>query len=220
LLLVPEPVQRERATAPAQKQSPAPLPDAARTVPPDRNAPSTPVDGAARDLGFELSLLAGARIGDGQFGAGGGMLSLLEVKRWLVGFQGRIDGCRAVAGGELEAALELGLFAGRRIDVGSFALDLSAGPAVAMKGLASSEKVSVPADGARAAPPPARTTGPVPRLFVGARLGFSPRSVFRWFVGLDGELGPARVGAPTDAASSRLPRFAVGLALGATVGTR
>jgi hypothetical protein len=57
-------------------------------------------------------------------------------------------------------------------------------------------------------------------LLVGARLGFSPRSVFRTFVGFDGELGPSRTVDPeANVSSPRIPTFTVGLALGATVGT-
>jgi hypothetical protein len=44
-------------------------------------------------------------------------------------------------------------------------------------------------------------------------------SVLRTFVGLDGQVGPAHeTGAPQQ--SSRLPAWAVGVVLGATVGTR
>jgi hypothetical protein len=52
-------------------------------------------------------------------------------------------------------------------------------------------------------------------------VGFSPRAVFRTFVGIDAEWGPAR--APTapgdNIESPRLPNYSIGLALGATVGT-
>jgi hypothetical protein len=57
------------------------------------------------------------------------------------------------------------------------------------------------------------------RLLLGARLGFSPRSVFRTFVGIDGEVGPTQASNDDVSASARLPSFSVGLALGATVGT-
>jgi hypothetical protein len=63
------------------------------------------------------------------------------------------------------------------------------------------------------------SSGPVPRLLLGARLGFSPRSVFRTFVGIDGEVGPSRVADDAPANSARLPGFSLGLALGGTVGT-
>ena len=46
--------------------------------------------------------------------------------------------------------------------------------------------------GAPSPPPRVRfNSGSVPRLLVGARLGFSPHSVFRTFIGVDGEFGPA-----------------------------
>jgi hypothetical protein len=56
-------------------------------------------------------------------------------------------------------------------------------------------------------------------LLLGARFGFSPRSVFRTFVGVDGAVGPRRVDNDANSASARLPAFSLGLALGATVGT-
>jgi hypothetical protein len=72
-------------------------------------------------------------------------------------------------------------------------------------------------------PPPTSepSSAPVARLLLGARLGFSPRSVLRTFVGIDGELGPSRSSAAVEGntSSPRMPTYTVGLALGATVGT-
>jgi hypothetical protein len=177
--------------------------------------------GAERALGVELSILSGARLGDGQYAYGAGALSFLELKSWLIGFQGRLDAYRAVSGGDPETALELGALLGKRVYFESGALDFTAGPAVAMKGLAFSETVAVRSDGMP--PPPTRSdpsTGPVPRLLLGARWGFAPRSAFRTFVGVDGELGPARGDPDRPPMSARLPVFSLGLALGGTVGTR
>lgn len=196
----------------------------------DRDAP--PLIHRARTVGVELSLLTGVRMGDGQIGVGGGALGFLEVHGWLLGFEGRADSYRPLLNGDPETALELALLAGRRFDFGGVALDLSAGPAVAMKGLAFSETRStqVVSSGSGAEPPPPTTpvpppsgsdpgSGPVPRLLLAARFGFSPRSVFRTFVGVDGAVGPRRVDNGADNASARLPAFSLGLALGATVGT-
>jgi hypothetical protein len=225
LLLVPElpPVSPPAA--------PAAVPE--RRVPRLQSAPGTDYDVApaalppARQLGFELSVITGARIGDGQFGYGVGALSFLEIKSWLVGFEGRADGYRSLAGGDPETALELAVLAGKRLGLGSMALDLTLGPGVAMKGLAFSDTRVVQASNMSSPPPPppARSeepsSGPVARLLFGARLGFRPRSVFRTFIGFDGEIGPARAPvAPDDIVSSpRMPAYTVGLALGATVGT-
>ena len=197
-----------------------------RPEPTDRDAPPA-LSAPPRQLGFELSAISGVRIGDGQFGYGAGMLSFLQVHSWLIGFEGRADGYRSIYGSDPETALELAILAGRRFDFGSVALDVTAGPAVAMKGVAFSQTESVAVMGSPSSPPPTPpshsepSSGPVPRLLVGARLGFSPRSVFRTFVGIDGELGPARASVDPEAnvSSPRMPTFTVGLALGATVGT-
>lgn len=229
LLLVPEQVVAAAAKAP----TPDPVRRAPRVrlaVQPARDVPEEPTQ-PARQLGFELSVITGARIGDGQYGYGVGALSFLEIKSWLVGFEGRADGYRTLQGGDPETALELAFLAGKRLHFGSMALDLTLGPAIAMKGLAFSDVEAVSAvempPATQPAMPPARrlsepSSGPVPRLLVGARLGFSPRSVFRTFVGLDGEVGPARapVAPGDDVKSPGMPNFTVGLALGATVGTR
>jgi hypothetical protein len=227
LLLVPE----QQPAAPAPAAAPAPERRARRVEPAvraDRDvAPST--SSAARQLGFELSVITGARLGDGQFGYGAGALSFLEIKSWLIGFEGRADDYRPLAGGDPETALELALLAGKRLAWDTMALDLTLGPGVAMKGFAFSDTNAVQVSSMQsgmpptlpAVPPEERSSGPVARLLVGARLGFSSRSVFRTFIGFDGEIGPARAAvAPNDVVSSpRMPTYTVGLALGATVGT-
>jgi hypothetical protein len=171
--------------------------------------------------------MTGARMGDGQLGIGAGALSFLELNGWLFGFEGRADSYRAVGGGEPETALELGILVGRRLDLGSVALDLTAGPAIAMLRFASSQDEvrrmnATPAEMPTETPPPVGLTdlrsGPVPRLVLGARLGFNPSAVFRTFVGIDAEVGPAL--ASFDASSARLPGYSVGFSVGATLGTR
>jgi hypothetical protein len=192
-----------------------------------RDVPATPAP-VPRELGFELSAISGVRVGDGQFGYGAGVLSFLQVHSWLVGFEGRADGYRSIYGSDPETALELAILGGRRFDFGSVALDFTAGPGLAMKGVTFSDIQSVEVTSMPQSMPPSRpprrdepSSGPVPRLLVGARLGFSPRSIFRTFVGIDGEVGPSRSSADPKASvsSPRMPTFTVGLALGATVGT-
>jgi hypothetical protein len=231
LLLVPEPGP---APAPAAVAEPAPAParksPAVAAAEPRSAVRDEGPTTATRKHGFELSLISGVRVGDGQFGYGAGVLSFIELRRWLVGFQGRVDGYRALQGSDPESALSLGLLFGRRFDFGNTALDLTAGPAVAMRGASfgSTDQVSVqaPPDASSSSrsPEPARRDpdiGPMPRLLLGARLGFSPRSVFRTFVGIDGELGPTHgADAFANGTAGRMPAYTVGLALGATVGTR
>ncbi len=225
LLLVPERAAALEAAAPAAPPPrAASLPLAAGRPPRDVQSQLPPP--AARQFGFELSVLSGMRVGDGQFSYGVGLLSFVELKHWLVGFQGRADGYRSLRGSDPETALELAILAGRRFELDGAALDLIAGPGVALRGFSLSETQSVAVTMNQApvpAPPPTRGeagTGPIPRLLLAARLGFRPRSVFRTFVGIDGELGPRDASAPeAPAESTRIPAFSVGLALGATVGT-
>ena len=185
---------------------------------------SPPAVKQARELGFELSAVGSVRAGDGQVGYGAGVQSFLEVKRWLVGFQGRVVGYRSLRGSDPETALGLGLLAGRRLDLGSVALDLLAGPAFATQGAAFSETLSsrekVSESQAMRPPRSEPSSGFSPRLLLGARLGFSPRSVLRSFVGVDGELGLTRSLDGAFEEGGRLPAYSVGLSLGATVGTR
>jgi hypothetical protein len=105
--------------------------------------------------------------------------------------------------------------------LGSVALDLDAGPAIAIDDFAisRSEVVHATSDTPKPAPPPEVNSGPVPRLLVGARLGLSPHSVFRTFIGVDAELGATRSTVRSDQDAARLPAFTVGAALGATVGS-
>jgi hypothetical protein len=228
LLLVPDAASAAPAvlvTAPPVRAPRAPrAPRAVWTRGDSSNEPPSPAT-SARQIGFELSAIAGARIGDGQVGYGAGVLSFIEVRGWLIGFQGRADGYRALGGSDPETALELGILGGRRFDLGAVALDVSVGPAMVMNGFSLSRTESVRIEGMASAVPPPRpsepsSSGPVPRLLLGVRLGMSPRSVLRTFVGFDGELGPGvSMGAPEDPFPPRLPSFSVGLALGATVGT-
>jgi hypothetical protein len=221
LLLVPE---RPRPASPPASEAAAPAP---RLTPPSTTMAgldhgATPPRDTPRKLGVELSIITGARVGDGQFGAGAGVLSFLELHGWLIGFEGRADSYRPLAGGDPETALELGVLAGRRFDLGRVAVDLTAGPAVAMTGMNAQgdiTRVETATPMELSAQPPERETGPVPRLLLGARVGFSPRSVFRTFLGVDGEIGPGTSSENAFNTSGRLPEFAIGLALGATVGT-
>lgn len=189
----------------------------------DRATPLTP-NVEPRTLGFELSLVGGPRMGEGQLAVGLGALSFLEVHGWLIGFQGRVDRYQMLLDGDPEMALELAALAGRRLHFRHFALDLNAGPAVAMKGLAfSNGDVAIVEAEERPGPRPVPEdpgTGPVPRLLLSARAGFSPRSVLRSFAGIEASVGPARAEENQNPETSRFPVFTLGLLLGGTVGTR
>jgi hypothetical protein len=224
LLLVPH----EAATVASAPQPDAPAPSTAATptnelrvsVPPmtsDREptAPRLAMSPPSR-LRIELSAITDARIGDGQTSLGLGATSFLDVAGWLVGFEGRADRYWQLAGGRAGASLELAILGGRRFRFGDMSLDLSVGPAVALRGTASTTVTT----------PTGTTTsqsneGTVPRLQLGAHLHFAAHSTVRPFVGLDGDFGPSRsLGAEPTIYAPDLPIWTAGLALGATVGTQ
>jgi hypothetical protein len=178
----------------------------------------------ASSLRIELSVVTGARVGDGQAGVGLGALSFLELSGWLIGFEGRVDRYRTLADAAPGSAgparqsdggaLELALLAGRRFRFHNLALDLSAGPAAVMQGTATFEARSMTGqDIARS------SSSTVPRLLLGARTSFNALSTVRPFLGIDGELGPSRANNDVPGAA-RLPVWTLGFALGATVGTK
>lgn len=236
LLLVPEPAQAE-SPEPARAES---VPSGTRTLTKGSRRTRTPartpaqptaegrevLDSVSTDsgtgLGIELSVVTGARIGDGQASFGLGALSFLDFSGWLLGFGGRADAYRPLSGGPSDAALELGVLLGKRLRFPTVTLDVVAGPGVAIKGEMSGREVlavEMPAE-RPAEPPPESSSGPVPRLLAGARLGFSPDSILRTFVGIEAAFGPARAEGSPSPDSPSLPNWTLGLALGATLGTR
>jgi hypothetical protein len=181
---------------------------------------STSPDSSA-GLGIELSVLSGARIGDGQASVALGALSFLDFSGWLLGFEGRVDRYYLLSGGPPEAAIELGVLLGKRLRFPTVTLDVVAGPRVAIKGeISDSEIIAVDMPSARRSEPAESSSGLVPRLLAGARLSFNPRSVFRTFVGVEAAFGPARADDSENPDSTRLPHWTLGLALGASLGTR
>jgi hypothetical protein len=185
------------------------------SVPGHEGPTSMPAEPASH-LGIELSVWTGARIGDGQAGLGLGALSFLDMAGWLVGFAGRADRFEPLGGAHPGAALELVLMGGRRLRIGTMALDLVAGPAVALGGTTTYNTQSPMGGGLSAS-----ASNTVPRLLIEARLAFAALSTVHTFVAVDGDFGPA--GSP-DASllpnAHLLPIWTAGLALGATVGTR
>jgi hypothetical protein len=176
-------------------------------------------------LRIELSVLTEARIGDGQKSVGLGALSLLDIGGWLVGFEGRADRDQRIGGGDAGAALELAALGGRRFRFQNLALDFVGGPAVALRGAGPGIAVAAARPGASPDPGAASSSSPssvgtVPRALLGAHLVVGARSPLRAFIGLDGEFGLANAPGGNPGNESRLPVWTVGLALGATVGTR
>jgi hypothetical protein len=164
----------------------------------------------------------GARIGDGQGSLGLGALSFLDLSGWLVGFEGRLDRYRQLGASNdwqgpadgASAALELAVLAGRRARLHSLAFDLLVGPAAALQGTTTSETKTEARTVTRS------SSNTVPRLLVLSRLNFAATSTLHTFVALDGEFGPPRAPGDDLLGAPRLPVWTVGLALGATVGTR
>jgi hypothetical protein len=227
LLLLPE--TGVVAAPPAPPTKPGTPAKPARAAPPGRldatvSSPPPLAPDRGSLLRIELGLGLEARAGDGQMGAGVGVASFVELAHWLFGFQARIDHYQLIAGGDnamtagtSSIALELDALFGHRFDLGASTLDLVAGPALAMHGNVS---MTAPANGAMAqASPPPDEQG-LPRLLVSSRLTFRARSLLRTFVQLDGEIG--RRHSPPEALPDQaaLPAWTVGLAIGATVGTR
>jgi len=171
-----------------------------------------------RPFGIEFSLAAGARIGDGQAGVGLGALTVFEVRGWLVGFEGSADQYQPLHDGSPAAMLKLAVLAGRRFQWGGTALDLTAGPALAVNGFGTRVAVKVESD-ASARPAPPETDGVRKRLVCGARLTFRPRAVVRTFVGVDGELALDRSPVALVPDKPQLPAWTAGVVVGFTVGT-
>jgi hypothetical protein len=220
LLLLPR-----RAAPPASEVSllPAPPPPAAPARPAAapasqavaaRRTPSAPAREPSR-VAVELSLAGGARVGDGQTGAGLGVVSFVDIARWLVGLEGRADVYTPIGGGPQAGGLQLALLVGRRLRSGTLALDLVGGPALVREG--TSVTITQPAIGE----PRIEMSGPEdsPRLRLGARLSFRAQAVLRTFVGLEADVGSRSDAGRLAFDMGRLPAWTVGLVLGATVGS-
>jgi hypothetical protein len=172
----------------------------------------SPADETTR-LRIELSVITGARLGAGWSSLGVGALSFIDIRGWLLGFEGRADLYQPMDGTSPEPVLELALLGGRRFRFERTSVDLTAGLAAALQGTTTLARRSVTTGEMFSE----SGTSTVPRLLLGARLNLRARSVIRTFVGLDAEAGPPHAsGLPV---APRLPLWTVGVALGATVGT-
>lgn len=186
---------------------------------------SAPVPaGVPSRLGVDLSLAAGARVGDGHMGVGLDLVSFLEVGHWLLGFQGQLNLYQPVGAGDLQqpmvdgaraVALELGILGGHRFPCHSGTLDLAVGPALALHATTSSMTQQAPAG--TAVTQTTSSDGGLPRAVASSRFSFGHRSSLRTFVEADGEIG--RTGTSALTGAPRLPAWTVGLAFGVVVGT-
>jgi len=241
LLLVPErqaPASLEVATTPTpEAPTQGKLPRGPRALPAfesvgtrvggppasDRDVSRAPA-GVPSRLRVELSVAAGARVGDGQTSVGVGALSFLDIAGWLGGFEGRFDRYRTTPGPEDRAprdapALELAILAGRRLRFGTLALDLIGGPGLALRGGTSTSVMEVSGMTGQPMILKSGTSQNSPRLLLGARLNLGAGAVFHTFVGVDGDFGPVPAADPMSDVP-RLPAWTVGLSAGATVGTQ
>jgi hypothetical protein len=221
---------RASATSAAPSGTSAPGPrlvaSRPRVIVRDGDASSPSPGPSPSRLRIELSVVTGARIGDGQVALGLGAYSLLDLSGWLVGFEGRADRYKTLAPGWPDAGvLQLAVLAGRRFRFRAIALDLIGGAALALQGTTTFTTSTMAATGVSGSSPgPALRSGSssssAPRLLLGARVNFGALSALRTFVGVDGELGPSRLGDGGDVPDvPRLPIWTLGLALGGTVGT-
>jgi hypothetical protein len=207
LLLVPEP---EPEPAPAAKPTSKPVERSRpvrRIVAPELAAQPPPAGGSR--TGIEFSLAAGVRLGDSQSSVGLGAISFLELSSWLLGVGLRADHYESPS--EAYSVAELMALFGHRFRVHSAAVDLVAGPALVMQ--TESRVETGPAGGFRET-----RTEPVPRLAVAGHVHFGPPSSLHPFVGIEAEAGPTTVQDPRP--SPELPAWTLGVALGASVGTR
>jgi len=183
---------------------------------PARDRPTSPASSREQtaSLLIELSALGGIRVGDGAHSAGVGVLSFVDIRGWLVGFEGRADRYDELRSGH-SAALELAVLSGRRFRLHGMALDVTAGPAAALEGTRTIETQSAEThtDVIQS------SSSTAPRLLLVSRLTFGARSTFRTFVAVDGEIGP-RSSSNELPGAPQLPLWTAGLALGATVGTQ
>lgn len=235
LLLLPESAAETQPPAALDAAAPTSLPPNSPSTPPESSVPGPPVlpsvraardragsspERPARRLGIELSVLTGARIGDGQSAVGLGALPLLDLSGWLLGFEGRADRYEPLPSGPMDgAALELAVLGGRRFPFGNVALDLIVGGAVAIEEMRSDTSSQSSTAGTTVTEPASKSSSTVPRLLIGARVDFGALSILRTFAGIDGELSSARALGPDVPGAPRLPLWTLGIALGATVGT-
>ncbi len=221
LLLVPE---REPEAELEAELEPEPEPDATPAPKPaERPRPvrrllapelaAQPPSEAESRTGIEISLAAGARLGDGQSSVGLGALTFLELSSWLLGLGLRAD--RYDAGdGFTYTATGLSALVGHRFRAGRTALDLVAGPVLLLQTDVTVVETG-PVEGRRET-----HTERAPRFAWAGHVHFGPASGLHPFIGVEGEAGLATPAPGPDASAQELPVWTVGVAFGGSVGTR
>jgi hypothetical protein len=217
---------------PTQERAPdSPVIDSARQAEPRprERATTTIVSVAAAptaeqsDARFrlEFSLATDARVGSGQVGVGLAVLTFFDIRGWLLGFEAAAQEYRDMGDSPATSALELALLGGRRFRFERTAIDVVAGPALAVPGIGRHDAARAQAGSHASAAPAPTSDGPSTRLVGSARVNFRMRSLVRPFAGIEGELGfkqsaPAASPAPSP---PHLPAWTFGVVVGATLGT-
>jgi hypothetical protein len=168
-------------------------------------------------LRIELSAAVGAHSGENSRSSlNFGVQSLLDIHRFLAGFQVRLDQYQAMAEG-MGGALELAALGGRRFELGVVALDVLLGPSLAFQTSSSTDVAAREgAEVTRLPPPPTNEGGGAVFAFLGLRGSFFPNSNLRPFMSGDAAL---RLDTRESPDSDVFPTWTVGVSVGATVGT-
>ncbi len=219
LLLLPHTQPLTAAAEPRPTSTAAPRPRA-RSRPArwlgvqERPIPAGPSEIDADRTGIDVALAADARLGDGRTALGLGVLALFEASGWLSGTRVRtseyMDGSVRAPSSSF-TTIELAALAGRRVRFEGLALDLVAGPAVAIEMGKRTETELAPSK------EPESPSSSLARFVASGHLEFAPRSTFRPFAGLEAELGA--VGDEAAGGAFELPVWMVGVALGLATGT-
>jgi hypothetical protein len=171
------------------------------------------VSGPDERLRLEMSAFGAAHSGDGQSSLGLGVLSLVDLEGWLVGFQARADSYEQSSSSHENATLQLAVLLGRRLRHSSFSFDVLALPSLT---LMNTSVVEVGPDGREQA----SASGALPRFLLATRLTLAPESFVRPFLGASAEVGATGAG-PESSTAARLPAlpsWTVGAFAGLTLG--
>lgn len=189
---------------------------------PALTAASLPAAAKGDPFRLELSLATGGRIGDGYRGVAVGALTAFEIAGWILGLEGAAAQYERADNGPATSSLLLALVGGRRFwfrAPSTLSIDLTAGPALAVRGFGNRTAVRAQAGLPDNPMPPAEDDGPWARLVASAHMSFRSRSVVRPFAGVDGELALGTWAAAPAGAEPRLPAWTLGIVIGAAVGT-
>src|SRR5690606_28067015 len=198
----PAPVVSHPPRQEAKPPKPAPALLLRKDSPPDEAH-------ARRDepLGFEVSALAGAHLGDRQIRYSLGALGCVRLWNWLVAAGGRAANYApspGAAGAIPYSTLEFVLLGGRRFRFDALALDVLAGPGLTWH--ANHTVVEGPNTRSEVA-----SSGLFPSLLGASHVNFAPGALFGPFVGIEGQLGPSeRSDGPASERVARLPGWMLG----------